>query len=83
MRICLNNQPDSELVCKVVRDFILKKNINSLDLKTLDRERDDDSDLSPEQALQHLRSITTDSEKVKSIITEERDILEKFFFNLR
>lgn len=62
----------------MVRDFILEKNLDKLGLNTLDRERNCDSDLSPEQALQHLRSITTDLEKVKSIITEERDILEKF-----
>ncbi len=72
----------AELVREAVRVFILERNIGRLGLNTLDRERSDNSDLTPEQALKRLRSITTDSEKIKSITDEERSILENLLFNL-
>jgi len=67
----------AELVREAVREFILKRNMGRLGLRTLNNQKREAEGIDPRQAFNRLSSLTNDKKLVKKVITEEREIVEK------
>ena len=72
----------AELIREAVREFLLKQNIGKLGLLTYDRKQQEGQAIDPQVALKEFRKLKLDPERIRKIIEEERDLLEKLLLNL-
>lgn len=73
----------AELIREAVREFILQRNLGRLGLLTLDDQRREAREINPSEAIERLRSLTSDQQLIDRVVKEERAIIEQLLLKFK